>query len=651
MRFGIPASVVVGVALALAPAARAADQAAIDRALARAVAHLKNQPLSDLSSREQFGAAALAGIALLEAGVPPDDPFIQKAAKAVRARSAEETYTYTLSLTIMFLDLLGDPNDAELIESMAVRLMAGQNAASGGWSYQCPPLAGDEVHRLQAQVRQRGDSAPPPRLPEGPRERKGVEDLPPEIRQQVNQVEQQLLRGGTTREIGDNSNTQFAVLALWIARRHGIPVETAMKRIDARFRGSQHPDGGWSYMPNPAMVPGGHLVPPNERGWPNTPLSPSGATASMTCAALFALAVSHGSALETTLRAGGAPGGTAPPRRPAADPGKDPAVRRGVAAIGTTLVQPPDDGGQPPVGRPGGGPPGGGPPGAARGYGKAYYFLFSLERVGVTYGLDTVGGKDWYDFGATFLLRTQRADGAWPGEYAEGGCDTSFGILFLRRANLAKDLTALLKGKVQDVTLRAGGVGPDALKALGGADTSPPAGAPRPGDAATGPEARPQPPPAGSEAARAGDELLQAPPARREAVLAKLRDSKGAEYTDALAYAIHRLDGPARAQARDALADRLTRMSVKTLGDKLRDDDLEVRRAAALAVAMKEDRTHVPRLIELLEDPEAPVAHAAHAALKALSSQDFGPGPEAARADVARAVAGWKNWWSRNGGK
>jgi hypothetical protein len=66
---------------------------------------------------------------------------------------------------------------------------------------------------------------------------------------------------------------------------------------------------------------------------------------------------------------------------------------------------------------------------------------------------------------------------------------------------------------------------------------------------------------------------------------------------------------------------------------------------------MKEDRTHVPRLIELLEDPEAPVAHAAHAALKALSGQDFGPGPEAARADVARAVAAWKDWWSKSGGK
>jgi HEAT repeat protein len=130
-------------------------------------------------------------------------------------------------------------------------------------------------------------------------------------------------------------------------------------------------------------------------------------------------------------------------------------------------------------------------------------------------------------------------------------------------------------------------------------------------------------------------------------VLRKLRDSKGAVYTDALAHAIHRLEGSAKGQARDALTDRLTRMSARTLTDKLQDDDLEVRRAAALACAMKDERAHVPRLIEMLQD-EAPVAPAAHAALKSLTGQDFGPAPEARQADVARAVAAWKDWWAKN---
>jgi HEAT repeat protein len=92
-------------------------------------------------------------------------------------------------------------------------------------------------------------------------------------------------------------------------------------------------------------------------------------------------------------------------------------------------------------------------------------------------------------------------------------------------------------------------------------------------------------------------------------------------------------------------------MSARTLSDKLQDDDLEVRRAAALACAMRDERAHVPRLIELLQDPEAAVARAAHAALKSLTNQDLGPGADAGQADVARAVAAWKDWWAKNGGK
>src|SRR4029079_11850524 len=31
---------------------------------------------------------------------------------------------------------------------------------------------------------------------------------------------------------------------------------------------------------------------------------------------------------------------------------------------------------------------------------RDFYFLWSLERVGVIYGLDKIGGVDWYDIGA-----------------------------------------------------------------------------------------------------------------------------------------------------------------------------------------------------------------------------------------------------------
>jgi hypothetical protein len=146
--------------------------------------------------------------------------------------------------------------------------------------------------------------------------------------------------------------------------------------------------------------------------------------------------------------------------------------------------------------------------------------------------------------------------------------------------------------------------------------------------------------PSDPEVARLSKELVNAPAASRGEVLNKLRDSKGAQYTDALAHAIHRLDGPARDQARDALTERLQRLTSKTLTDKLQDEDAEVRRAAALAVAQKDDRANVPRLIELLGDRDATVASAAHAALKHLSGTDHGPG--------AAAIPRWKQWWSEN---
>src|SRR5262249_42383466 len=46
----------------------------------------------------------------------------------------------------------------------------------------------------------------------------------------------------------DNSNTQFAVLALWVAQKHGVPVHRSLAFAEARYRASQLDTGGWSYM-------------------------------------------------------------------------------------------------------------------------------------------------------------------------------------------------------------------------------------------------------------------------------------------------------------------------------------------------------------------------------------------------------------------
>jgi hypothetical protein len=147
------------------------------------------------------------------------------------------------------------------------------------------------------------------------------------------------------------------------------------------------------------------------------------------------------------------------------------------------------------------------------------------------------------------------------------------------------------------------------------------------------------------DAADLSAELVDAPPAKRAKVLAKLRDSKGTENTLALAHAITQLDGDARKKAREALAERLSSMKASTLVGYLEEADPELRRAAALAAAMKEDTTFVGRLIDLLNDPEKTVERAAYAALKSLTKQDLGPAADATDNQKAKAIRAWQAWW------
>jgi hypothetical protein len=288
---------------------------------------------------------------------------------------------------------------------------------------------------------------------------------------------------------------------------------------------------------------------------------------------------------------------------------------------------------------------------------RAYYFLWSLERVAMALGLETIGKKDWYAWGSEILVANQR-EGVWVGDHqdATGDCtiDTCFALLFLRRANLARDLTARFRNRLSDPGMRvlqAGGVGGGALKNGGIKPPSEPdkKGETKVADAGTKPKNPPKP--AETDSSRLARGLIEASSANRDSTLTELRDGKGSAYTEALASAIPQLNGDVKRKAREALADRLTRMKADTLANYLQDEDAEIRRAAALAAAMKEIRTLTPRLIEMLADPEPVVGRAAHAALKALSGKDFGPAANAERADVDKAVAAWKEWWSKEGGK
>ncbi|HKS15795.1 MAG TPA: hypothetical protein VJU16_00625, partial [Planctomycetota bacterium] len=64
------------------------------------------------------------------------------------------------------------------------------------------------------------------------------------------------------------------------------------------------------------------------------------------------------------------------------------------------------------------------------------YYLYSLERVGVLYGIRDIGGHDWYLEGAVLLIRDQRPDGGWFSYDEIPVVDTAFALLFLKKATL-----------------------------------------------------------------------------------------------------------------------------------------------------------------------------------------------------------------------
>ncbi|MBD3673393.1 MAG: HEAT repeat domain-containing protein [Planctomycetaceae bacterium] len=61
------------------------------------------------------------------------------------------------------------------------------------------------------------------------------------------------------------------------------------------------------------------------------------------------------------------------------------------------------------------------------------YYLYGLERFAAFAGEKRIGSRDWYQFGAEFLLKIQEPDGSWKGEQ-EDLIGTCFGILFLTKA-------------------------------------------------------------------------------------------------------------------------------------------------------------------------------------------------------------------------
>jgi hypothetical protein len=147
----------------------------------------------------------------------------------------------------------------------------------------------------------------------------------------------------------------------------------------------------------------------------------------MTCSGLLGLALGHGilQELQERSRAAGRP-------VPAIGNIQDQGITKGLDQLSKYVGAPSENG-----------------KGAAQ---QNLYFMWSLERVGMLFNLRTIGNKDWYRWGAQMLVDSQQGNGSWTrGAYhgASPALDTCFALLFLKRANLAKDLTEKLEFLVE----------------------------------------------------------------------------------------------------------------------------------------------------------------------------------------------------------
>jgi hypothetical protein len=435
------------------------EQEQVNKAIDRGVQWLMNSQQPSGSWSDGFypiGLAALPALTLLECGVPPDDRHIQKALHHVRQAMPHLDQTYLLSLAILFLDRLGNPADKKAIQTCALRLVAGQTAA-GGWTYPCPILTPQEENDLLLVMRQRrprnaldlftggpGGSAPPgfltrdsrepldkdiqgeasgdsKLLPEGDTQRwdgkpldkdlpspeeanRALDRLSSELRELPSLQPPQESHKLPSHDNSDNSNTQFAILGLLAAGRYDLPLERTYALIVQRFHVSQVNDGRWNYK---------YSLPPH----------PGELRPAMTGAGLLGLAVQYGLAADHARKRN-------KPFRI-----DDPAVDKGFQYLSQFI----------------GNPIGWKKPRARNRETINLYLLWTIERCGVLYHQRLIGGKDWYKWGVELLVDHQQDDGSWnndgyftPPDVAPI-TDTCFALLFLKRANLAKDLTKKLE--------------------------------------------------------------------------------------------------------------------------------------------------------------------------------------------------------------
>ena len=338
------------------PARAAVTREEVERAIREGIHFLRQHQQPDGTWGGVEGSTELATLALLTAGVPAGDPAVARALSYIQQRHSPDQIdpghkTYALSLQTMIFTAI-DPDgfrdliarNAEWLERNQLisshRAVMRERVPSGSWTYH-------EGHN----------------------------------------------------GIGDNSNTQYALLGLNAASEAGV-------RIDPKvwFAARDHwlwcqtPDGGWGY---------------NGRNRP---------TASMTTAGIASLIITG----QRVFRGQEAVVGDE--IRHCGQGEMDVPLRRGIEWITANFSVRENAGGG----------------------GNKLYYLYGLERAGRLAGLRYFGGHDWYREGAEELVRTQdRVSGAWQDSFGPV-VSTSFSLLFLAKGRAPVLINKLRHGPGED---------------------------------------------------------------------------------------------------------------------------------------------------------------------------------------------------------
>ena len=338
--------VITGLLLPLRPASGDVTPAEVKAAVDKAIAHIKSTQKGDGAWQDYGrlgGSTALNALALLNAGLTDADPAVSKAIAVLD--KTPNTDTYIVSLKAMVYRY------ADAGRADAARKHFKELQAAGKWLIDAQLGTGTWGYNAM----------------------KGAD---PRMMQYV----------------GDNSNTQFALLGLHEAALGGVAVpKEVWKKSEDHFLNTQlTKDGGWQYRAD-ERTRGGMT------GY-----------GSMTCAGIASLYIT-GNQLDVAQESSFDAKTFSAPK--CGEYRQNKAIADGLQWMARNFRSDSN--------------PGNG--GAA----WRMYYLYAMERVGMISGLKFFGSHDWYREGAETLVDIQRNDGSFP----QLPYDTAFALLFLAKGN------------------------------------------------------------------------------------------------------------------------------------------------------------------------------------------------------------------------